>query len=104
MTKTSEVQSHQIHQLTTEETHTLLATASSGLSQDEAQRRLTQNGKNVLLGKNRFPRWSTECFATSHTSWRFFSGLPPVFHLLQSLCNQAKDGRAGMGHFGCHRD
>ena len=54
MTKTSEVQSHQIPQLTTEETLTLLATASSGLSQDEAPRRLTQNGKNVLIEQNRF--------------------------------------------------
>ena len=47
-------QSHQIPQLTVEETLKLLSTANSGLPPDEAQRRLTRNGKNVLREQNPF--------------------------------------------------
>ena len=104
MTKTSEVQSHQIPQLTTEETLTLLATASSGLSQDEAQRRLTQNGKNVLLEQNRFSlvhgvlRHFTHFLAGSSLDCR------RSFLCCRAYATRRRDGRAGMGHFGCHRD
>lgn len=47
-------QSHHILQLTVEETLKLLTTSSSGLSPDDAQQRLVQNGENVLCEQNRF--------------------------------------------------
>lgn len=50
----SEEQSQQLPHLTVEESLNFLVTSINGLSLDEAQRRLTQHGQNVLLAQNRF--------------------------------------------------